>query len=133
MFKTICNKKGISIVEAIVAVFITSVAIVSIAAMQPVALRTGASADYLGRAVAIAQAEAARREAVIMTTGAVIPADSNNAPLTVQNVTYLITTVTTPQVGATGQQFWLLSVHVMWPGTVNGVTHNRVITQQMGY
>src|SRR4030042_4823174 len=115
------NKKGITSVEAIVAIFIATVAIGSMAARQPVAMRTGASSDYLGRAVAIAQAEAVRREAVIMTTGAALLPD-DPITRTVQNVTYSITTVTTPPVAP--QNFWLVSVRVTWPGTASGITHN---------
>jgi Tfp pilus assembly protein PilV len=123
------TKKGITIVEAVIAIFLTMIAAGALAAMQPLALRTGASADFMGRAVAIAQAEAAQREACIMTTGAALPADKNNDPLTVQNITYSITTVTTHPAA----NLWLVRVRVTWPGTANGVTHNRVVTQQMGY
>lgn len=138
MSHIICNKRGISLVEAMIAVFITTVAVAAITAMQPLSLRTGASADYRGRAVNIAQAEASRREAFIMTTGTVLPADYNNLAYTVPGttITYRITTVTTPPPIPSPincQNCWLVSVKVTWPGTSNGVTFNRVVTQQMGY
>lgn len=136
MFNTLRTKKGISIVEAMIAVFITSVAMVAIAGIQPIAIRTAAGSDYMGRAVVIAQAEAASREAVIMTTGAALLADRNNEIVMVQNIPFRVTTVTTPPpvpLPLACQNCWLVSVRVMWPQAVSGVTYNRVVTQQMGY
>ncbi|MGD0022053.1 MAG: hypothetical protein ABSC54_07095 [Smithellaceae bacterium] len=129
MFNTLRNKKGISLVEAMIAICVTSVAIVALGAMQPLALHTSAGSDYRGRAVAIAQAQAADLEAVIMSPGAVIPANLTNSPLTVQNITYRVTTSTV----FTAPNFWLVTVQVTWPGTTKGVTHNRIVTQQQGW
>jgi hypothetical protein len=134
MFNTILNKKGIGLLEAMIAVFITTVAVVAVIGIQPIALRTAAGSDYMGRAVAIAQAEAARRETALMTFGAPLPADFANELFleavhpTVQNIPFRVTTRT-----VVNPNFWLVSVNVMWPQAVNGVTYYRVITQQMGY
>ena len=118
-----------------IAVFITTVAIAAISSMQPLALRTGASADYRGRAVAIAQAEAVQYESAIMA-GAPL-ADITNAlyvdPYNINKIPFRITTVTTrPPVPAplALPNCWLVSVQVTWPGTVRGVTQNRVVTWQ---
>ena len=137
MFNTLCTKKGISLVEAMIALFVTTVAIAALGAVQPLALRTSTSSDFVGRAVAIAQAEAAYCEALIMSTGAAPPNTSNcnkSYSYTVPNTTinFTVTTVTTETVVGL-QTIWLVSVNVTWPGTATGVTHNRVVTQQPGW
>ncbi len=134
MFNTLCTKKGLSLVEAMIALFVTTVAIAALSAVQPLALHTSTSSDFVGRAVAIAQAEAAYCEALIMTNGAALPNPNNcnkTFPYTVPNtaINFTVTTVTTAP-GA-GQNYWLVSVTVTWPGTVTGITHNRVVTQQL--
>ena len=136
MFNTLCSKKGLSLVEAMIAVFVTTVAIVALGTMQPLALRTSASSDYVGRAVAIAQAEAAYCETLIMYTGVAVPdlTKCNKTftyPVPNTTINFTVTTVTTKTVvGA--QNIWLVSVTVTWPGTVTGITQNRVVTQQPG-
>lgn len=132
MFNSLRNKKGMSIVEAVIAAFITTVAIIAVGMMQPLALRTEASSDRMGTAVAIAQAQAADIEAAIMTAGGAVPANLTAWQYSVQNITYTIDTVTTNPAA----NLWLVSVQVTWSGpggTVKSVTHYRAVTQQMGY
>lgn len=134
------NKKGITLVEAVIALFIAAIAIFAVAPMQDMAIRTAGRSDFLGRAAEIAQAEAVTREAIIMTPYCPTPPtvcpplppgyiDSVNQAVVVDNITFSVTTVTTHP----AQNLWLVSVNVTWPGNVNGITNNRVITQQMGY
>jgi Tfp pilus assembly protein PilV len=135
MFNTLCTKNGLSLVEAMIAVFVTTVAIVALGTMQPLALRTSASSDYVGRAVAIAQAEAAYCETLIMYTGVAVPNLTNCNktfvyPVPNTTINFTVTTATTAP--GNGQNFWLVSVTVTWPGTVTGITQNRVVTQQAG-
>jgi Tfp pilus assembly protein PilV len=136
MFNTLCNKKGFSIIEAMIAVVVTTVAIIAMGTMQPLALRTSASSDYVARAVAIAQAEAAYCETLVMYTGTTTPNLTNcnqTFVYPVPNTAIIFTVTTATQQTTVGKQnIWLVTVKVTWPGTTTGVTHNRVVTQQTG-
>ena len=128
------NNKGISLVEAMIAFFLASTAILAAASMQSMAIWTAATADYRGRAAEIVQAEAANREAAIMTQGALIPADFINQEVVVDNISFRVTTVTAPT-PPLNPNSWVLRVTVTWPpgNVVNSLTNNKVITKQMGY
>ena len=50
MFMTICNKRGITLVESVIAILLVSIGLVGLLSMQPSAWRASARTDYLGRA-----------------------------------------------------------------------------------
>jgi Tfp pilus assembly protein PilV len=43
------NKKGISMVEVLIAMFLTTVAVISLSSMVPLSWRTAGKSDYLAR------------------------------------------------------------------------------------
>jgi Tfp pilus assembly protein PilV len=126
MFASILNKKGISLVEVCVAVFLLSVGVLALITLQPTAWRLLGKSDYLGRASGILAAQLQAAEAQIMNAAttpsagfasnpAVYPggqgtAMSGDVPFTVE------TTIEDP--AGTGQPgIWRVTVRVSWTGT----------------
>jgi len=126
MFASISNKKGISLVEVCVAVFLLSVGVLALITLQPSAWRLSGKSDYLGRASGILAAQLQAMEAQIMNAAtipsagfasnpAVYPGGQSTAkpgdvPFTVE------TTIEDP--AGTGQPgIWRVTVRVRWPGT----------------
>jgi hypothetical protein len=145
VFNKIFNNKGISIVEAMIAAFLTAVAVVSLLPMQSTSLRTGFRADYLGRAVGIMQSELEHRENQLMCTGVPptcgIPPCTINQTITVSDpingtsaatgdATFTIVTMITSPTGSPNQ--WLVNVTVTWTGgPASGITSSIFVTRQL--
>lgn len=127
----ITDEKGITIVEALIAFFLTFVAVAWLMPMQSTSLNTGFRADYLGRATYIMQAELEAREYVIMnqandvnvgsfakqvrTSGAAGPVEGD----AIFNVVTTITAVTANS--------WRVNVRVTWArGSANGITSSII-------
>ena len=138
MLRTISDIKGFTLVEAMIAVFLTMIAVVSILSMQPTSWRAAGKADYMGRAAGVMQSELELRENQIML--GTIPASPINQ--TVQaggsgdnagDATFNITTTTTNP----GANRWLVNVRVAWPGNCAGgtcnITSSMLVTRQSGF
>ena len=138
MFPLISNNKGFTIVEAMIAVFLTIIAVMAVLTMQPTSWRAATKADYMGRAAGVMQSELELRENQIML--GTIPASpitqtiqaggsGTNAGDAVFNV---ITTTTNP-----GANRWLVNVRVTWPGSCGGgicnITSSILVTRQSGF
>ncbi|MFO7569308.1 MAG: hypothetical protein R6W75_05880 [Smithellaceae bacterium] len=139
----ISNNKGITLVESLIAIFLTAVAIVSLMPMQDISLRTGARADYLGRASYIMQSELEIREYFIM--------NQNNAIVLAQTVPFVkgftldgvlttvaaeryftVNTLINPVAGATNA--WIINVQVTWPhGPTNGIKSSLIATRHYNF
>jgi Tfp pilus assembly protein PilV len=128
--------KGISLVEVMIAMFLTTIAVISILPMQDMSLRTASRSDYLGRATGIMQAELEARENQIMI--GTIPA----SPIPPQTITVsgfsgaidgdvtfnVVTTIGTNPLGANS---WLVNVRVTWTGRpANGISSSMIVTKQ---
>jgi Tfp pilus assembly protein PilV len=135
MFNSICNNKGISLVEVSIALFLLSIGILALVSLQPSAWRLAGRSDYLGRASGILQTQLQINEARIMnpntvvsagtTTGTVYPGGQStpklgDAPFSVQTTT-----------ASLGGNSWLVTVNVTWPGNATGISESlRVIRQE---
>ena len=139
----ISNNKGITLVESLIAVFLTAVAIVSLMPMQDMSLRTGARADYLGRASYIMQSELETREYFIM--------NQHNAIVLAQTIPFVqgftvdglltavaaerfftVNTLINPVAGATNA--WIVNVQVTWPrGPTNGIRSSIIATRHYNF
>ena len=53
MLRSLCNKKGVGLIEVLIAIFLTATGIMAVLSLQPQGWRTMAKADYLGRASGI--------------------------------------------------------------------------------
>jgi len=139
----ILNNKGITLVESLIAVFLTAIAIVSLMPMQDISMRTGARADYLGRASYIMQSELETREYFIM--------NQNNTIVLAQTVPFVqgftvdgvltavaaqrfftVNTFVTPVAGATNA--WIVNVNVTWTGgPTNGIRSSVIATRHFNF
>lgn len=133
--KKILNNKGISLVEVMIAMFLTTIAVISILPMQNMSLRTASRSDYLGRAAGIMQAELEARENQIMI--GIIPASTINQAIKVSGVTGSIdgdatfNIVTTTSTNPLAANSWLVNVRVTWTGgPANGINSGIIVTMQ---
>ena len=121
------NNKGITLVESLVAVMLTGIAILGLMTMQPLAWQTAGKADSMTRAAGIMQRELEAIEGSIMS--GTIPANKTNVPETMGNATYTLnTTITQPTTTS-----WLAHVRVTWPGNANGMKSSIIVTRQTGF
>jgi len=137
MLRLLCSKNGISMVEVMIAMFITVVAIISIFSLLPLSWHTAGKADYLGRAAGILQMELELREGQIMCNN--IPALGTTTrnvqvsdPFTVSvgirgDVTMSIRTI----ISRRASNSWMVTVNVSWPGNTQGLTNSIIATPQM--
>lgn len=142
MLSIICDKRGITIVEMLVAIILTTVGVISISFLQDTSWKTVAKSDYLGRAAGILYSELETRGAIIMN-----PVTKNTVTAGTQNKTVFpsgeetaiegdvpfIVTTTIASLG-TGTDAWRVTINVKWPPLNNtGITENTVITLQDRY
>lgn len=132
------NSKGISLIEALIAVFLLSVGILGLLSLQPSSWRLSAKSDYLTRAAGLLQRQLQASEAYIMNPGtAVSPGTitvtdvsaSGEATPQLGDAAFTVTTSTAvaPDIGANA---WRVSVTVSWPGRPSGISTALIVTKQ---
>ena len=121
------DSKGISLVECMIAVFLTAIAVVSLMTMQSLAWQSTGKSDYLGRASGILQRELEARENDIMR--GTIPGAVVNQAVTEGNITFTVVTKTSSP--ATNK--WIVNVNVSWPSKTTGIESSIIVTRQMGF
>ena len=134
MFNSSSNRKGISLTEVCVAVFLLSVGVLALVSLQPAAWRLSGKSDYLGRASGILAAQLQATEASIMnpniavttgtTTRMVYPGGQStpkpgDAAFTVQTTTTGV-----------GGNTWRVTVNVTWPGNATGISESLNVSRQ---
>lgn len=117
------NNKGISLIESLVAVMLTSVAIIGLLTMQPLGLRSAGKADSLAHATEIMQRELESIECDIMR--GTIPANKVNTAETLGKETF---TVNTTIINQTDR--FLVRVRVTGQGHTRPVTSSIIVTRQ---
>jgi Tfp pilus assembly protein PilV len=134
-----CNNRGFTLVEVIIAMFLTVVAVLGIFALVSPAWKTATRSDYLGRASGILYETLMTQEALIMNPcNAVLPGTTGPTPvfasgqMTAQsgdaqfNVTTEITNI--------GANIWRVTVWVSWPPlNATGISESLVVTRQEGF
>lgn len=120
-------------VEVLIAMFITTVAVFSISAMIPLSWKTASKSDYLGRATGLLQNELESRQ--YQTMNGVDPTtleypEAGKAIL-VGDTTFTVKTVTSKD--NVHPNTWVVNVNVAWPGNDNGVTSSMLVTRQLGF
>ena len=123
-------------VESLVAVFLTAIAIITLMPMQDRAINMMSRSDYLGRAQGILQSELELQENQLMnstgtvTTGVV----KNNLAVYASGLTtgisgdatfYINTTIT--QIGASNS--WTVYVNVTWTGNTTGIKSSIIVAR----
>src|SRR5512136_2869019 len=110
MLRIICNRRGITLIEVLITMFMTTVGILALLSMQPTAWNAAGRSDFMGRAAGILQSELERNELQIMnpnnavSTG-VLPNRnvyaSSQSTQQSGDVTYTVATTIIPLAGAT--------------------------------
>jgi Tfp pilus assembly protein PilV len=136
----IFSNKGISIMEALMAAFLTAIAVISLLPMQDISQRTGFRADYLGRAEGIMQSVLETREYQIMNVNNPVILSTVNSTVTVSDpingtsavvgdATFNVVTTTSSNILPANS--WLVSVRVTWTGgPANGINSSIIVTRQ---
>lgn len=147
MLRTACNNRGITIIEVLITLFLTTVGILALLSMQPTAWNTAARSDFMGRAAGILQSELERNEVWIMNPNNAFATacdssgrnlfvgacarTSNASSQTIQqvgDVPFTINTTVNPLAGATNA--WSVQVRVTWPGNTRGVSETLIASRQ---
>lgn len=142
MLNIICDKRGITIVEMLVAIILTTVGVISITFLQDTSWKTVAKSDYLGRAAGILYSELERREAIIMNPNPEYPVTEGTQEKTVYpsgqetaiegDIPFIVNT-TIASLG-TGTNAWRVTINVKWPPlNTTGITENMIVTKQDRY
>lgn len=131
--------RGFTLVEVIIAMFLTIVAVLGILALVSPAWKTAARSDYLGRASGILYETLMRQEALIMnpccivttgTTGPTAVFASGQTTAQAGDAQFNVTTTITLQAANS----WLVTVRVSWPPlNATGISESLVVTGQEGF
>jgi prepilin-type N-terminal cleavage/methylation domain-containing protein len=135
MSSSLCNKRGITLIESVIAILIVSIGLMGLLSMQPSAWRTTARTDYLGRAAMMLSRELTSRELRIMnpcnavatgTETQVINTSGQGTPQS-GDIRFTVQTVTT----SIGTNLWRVKVTVSWPPlNSTGIQESIVVTRQ---
>jgi hypothetical protein len=131
------TKKGMGLIEVLIALFLISFGVLSLLSLQPSAWRLSGRADYLGRAGGILHGQLESREMLLMNPTLANPCVPIN-PL-VQTVAVHASGLGAAQPGDASftvgttildnlNGTWLLTVRVTWPGNAAGLSESRLVT-----
>ena len=120
--------------EVVLALSLTTIAVVAILSMQPVSWKTASRADLLSRASNVLQNELETNEMLIMnadidvtdgtTTKTVFPSGAKSR----QNGDVPYTVLTT--VTNNGNQSWTVTLVITWPGNATGISESIIVSRQ---
>ena len=147
MLASACNKRGLSIVEVLITLFLTTVGIMALLSMQPQSWKAASRSDFMGRAAGILHSELERNEIWIMNPNSsfVTACDStgHNLYLGTCSRTIYASSQTTQQAGdvpftvnttiapfGASTNAWTVAVQVTWPGNTRGVRETAVVSRQ---
>jgi len=133
------SSRGISLLEVVIAMFLTTIAVMAIMSLQPAAWKTAGRADYMGRAAGILYKELQRQEVWIMNSNNTVNTGTTGpTPVfagggtTAQasgdaqfNVTTTITSVAT--------NVWRVTIRVTWTGNTTGISESLIVTRQQAF
>lgn len=134
MFSLICNKKGLSMIEVLIALFLTMIGVIALISMQPQGWLLSGRSDYLGRAAEILHEELETKEALIMNPCNTVTEGTFNKNIFVGSTSGVGTgdalyTVQTTVV-LTGANAWRLTIRVTWPQNNVGIRESIIVTRQ---
>jgi hypothetical protein len=142
MLISICDRKGITMIEVLISVVLISVGILSLLTLLPSGWRLSGTSDMLGRAAGILQAELEGKEIEIMNGNNTITTNPGNplirsvsgsgkdplGPLPPGDKTYTVST----EVMNSGNGY-LVRVRVTWPGNTTGIWESVIVGRQMSF
>jgi Tfp pilus assembly protein PilV len=140
MLHLLCNKKGMSLVEVLIAFFLTSIGIMALLALQPTGWKTMAQADYVGRASGILYKTLEDNENMIldpcnlitMGTTTTTVQSSDEAAAIQGDIPYTVKTTLALDANSTGTQGVVdVTVNVSWPPlNSQGISDTMVVARQ---
>jgi len=140
MLISICNRKGITLVEVLVSSVLISVGVMALLTLLPSGWRLSGTSDLLGRAAGILQGEMEKNEILVMNANNAVTATLPGVPdtktvhgsgsITPQpgDVPYLVQTERT-DLG----ESWRVRVRVTWPGNATGIAESLIVTRQRNF
>jgi Tfp pilus assembly protein PilV len=142
MCNLICNKKGISLVEVLIASFLITFGILALLSLQPSAWNLSGRSDFLGRAAGLLHKELETVEVFLMNPNNANPCATTNPLVTTQNV--YVSGQSTAQSGDipytiqttiqdNGNSSWTVRVRVTWPGNNTGISETLLVTRQENF
>lgn len=131
MSRMILNDRGISIVESLIAVMLTGLAVIGLLTMAPLGMQSAGKADSISHGTQIMQRELEDVESRIMAGNFSALSD-----LTKTNVVEIVdkerftinVAVTEPSTNR-----WLVRVRVTWPSSTKGVRSSILVTRQSAF
>jgi len=131
-----------SLIEVLLAIFLTSFGILGLISIQTRAWNLSAKSDSLGRAGGILHKELQRSEALIINPCNPNPCSASNPLVTVKNVfasgmgaaqsgdmAYTVQTTLKDN----GDNTWMVVVTVTWPANNTGISESLVVTRQENF
>ncbi len=131
-----CNKRGISLVEVVIAIFLTTFGILALLSMEPMSWKTATKSDLMGKASEILQRELESDELFIMNAGNAITLSTTNKTVYASGESTLQTDDTAFTVQTTfadnGDGSWTVAVTVTGPDSKT-VSESIIATRQQAY
>ena len=136
MFSTVSNKKGISLIEVCIALFLLGFGIFALISLQPSAWRLSGKSDSLGRASGILLAQLQAAEAKIMNPDIALPANDRStvypggqSTAKPGDMPFPVSTTITDL----GNNTWQVTVRVTWPGNTTGIRQSMIVSRQPSF
>ncbi len=140
MFNLISSKRGISLLEVLVAVMLVSIGALSLLATQGPSWDLTGRSDILGRAGLVLHRELGANEMLLMNPNRANPCAAMNPLVNVRNVNasgqgaavqpgdivFNVQTTTRDNLNGT----WTVQVRVTWPANNVGISESVVVTRQ---
>ncbi len=135
---SICDRKGITLVEVLVSVVLITIGILALLTLLPSGWRLSGTSDNLGRAAGILQAVLERNEIMIMngnnqiTPGTLPPKyfDRSGKEMQTQTTDTFYTAATVIQNSGTS---FRVRVTLSWPGNSTGIAESVIVGRQMAF
>ena len=133
------NNKGLTILECIIAIFLTTIMVVSLVSMQSLSWTGASRADYLGRAQGLLQRELEIQENAVLagniTAANVTSCLNNNLGTAVCGTKGAVFTIRTLKMdnGANITSTLLVNVNVTWPKSKTGITSSMIVAPYLDY
>jgi Tfp pilus assembly protein PilV len=138
MSSSICNNRGITLIESVIAILLVSIGLIGLMSMQPSSWRASTRADYLGRAAMMLGRELTSQELSIMnpcntvSLGTVTRVVNASGEGTAQSGDVSFTVQTTT--ASIGTNVWQVTVRVSWPPlNATGITESTIVTRQENF
>jgi len=136
MYNLRCNNRGVSLVEVVIAIFLTTIGVMAVLSLQPSAWKTATRSDYMGRAAGILHKELETQEVFIMNCCNAVTAGATTRNVLVSgaataqpgDATFTITTTIT----LITANVWRVDVRVAWAGHA-GIIESLVVTRQQRF